>query len=175
MSGKTVQAESFWGATMPTSGPIGAGPISLAYWFTLDIDAWLMGFRSAQQAGDKNPCLFQVWDTSFVIVCEQAAAARRVNLPLASDGWSQVWTKPRARLLAATPYLLVYHTFAPVFSSIGAIAGGPLVNGHITIPTNDAVLTGNQNGSFTQPPNFSDPTSFTNTGNLYGLDLLIVP
>jgi hypothetical protein len=37
------------------------------------------------------------------------------------------------------------------------------------------VSTGNQNGSFTAPPNLSDPTSLTPTGNLYGLDLLIVP
>lgn len=160
---------------MPTSGPIAAGPISLAWWFTLDVDCWLMGFRSAQKAGDKNTCVFQVWDSTPLLVAMQAPSARRVNIPLASDGWSQVWTKPRVRLAAATSYLVVYSTFADVFSSIGAMAAGPLVSGHITIPATDGFNPGNANGSFTQPPNFSDPTSFITTGNLYGLDVLVVP
>jgi hypothetical protein len=134
-----------------------------------------MGFRSAQKAGDKNSCVFQVWDTSSTIVAMQAPSAKRVNIPLVSDGWSQVWCRPRAQLAAATPYLAVYHAFEDVFTSIGAIAAGPLVNGHITIPLNDPINTGNQNGSYTQPPNFGDISGFITSGNLYGLDILILP
>jgi hypothetical protein len=105
----------------------------------------------------------------------QATSARRVNLVLGSDGWSQVWTKPRVKLSGSTPYLVVYSTFVDVFSEIGGIGLGPLVSGHITIPLNDAVNAGNQNGSYTQPPNFADPTSLITTGNFYGLDILVLP
>jgi hypothetical protein len=175
MSNKTVQAESFFGATMPATGPIGAGPISLAYWFELDVDAWLMGFRSAQKAGDKNPCVFQVWNTSSSLIAMQAPSAKRVELPLAADGWSQIWCRPRIELSAATPYLVVYSAFVDVFSDIGRMATGPLISGHITIPLMDAVNPGNQNGSYVQPPNLGDPTALTSTGNFYGLDVLVLP
>lgn len=169
--------ETIWDATAPTTQNVNL-PETLGFWFEMDAPGILAGFRQYSVGTHPDFCLFQLWDSSDVLVAQMARTALQTALtPAGGAGWRNTWLKPRVALAASTPYLVVM--YATTWSvTFGAVASAPYVNGHFTVYANgaspnpgngiyDAVTDSGGRWNFTVPP--TDATS----GHMYAVDVLV--
>lgn len=167
--------DTIWGTNIPTSGAAAAGEVSIGIWVVFDVNVRITGFRAYAQASDKWFGLFQLWDTSSILIGEQAVTARVNNMPRATDGWRAVWLHPATDVAANNPVQIALHTGNPVFRNDGVLNAAPFVNGHATVmKKSDA--PGGFNGVWDSGRvgscfEFTLPLTDDGLGNMYAVDV----
>jgi hypothetical protein len=97
-------SESWWGATVPATGPTGTSAIWVGLDFEVDTPAYLEGVRAYIAAGDDGNYPALVWQKSAKLVERCFRFGARAGF--GSAGWHQSWGHPRLLLDPSIRYSL---------------------------------------------------------------------
>lgn len=90
-----IKSVSWWGATVPTTGPTGTSALWLGVQFGIEVPGWIQGFRVYVDSTEDGNYWAVLWDRNTLEVLR--ALSFRVRAQLGANAWQQGWIRPQLR------------------------------------------------------------------------------
>jgi len=124
---------SWWGSTVPPTGPQGTGATWVGVDFELLVPGRIAGFRLYQQAGNSGTHFAALMNLQVLPVGQLQAIAKFEDNGAPSTGWYQAWFHPWFRPQTNQDYrLAVYFGFSGFFRQNNALAAGDVAHNGIS-------------------------------------------
>ena len=154
--------ESWWGATVPPTGPVGTSATWVGWNFGINQDGRLAGFRRYMDAGEDGGCIaVLVSNSTFTLLAANTYAGNGVGFSAA--GWRNMWLRPWVRLSQSGDYSLgIYVPTGHIYRQNNAWSGGFVTHNNIDL------VHGFQSSSLS----WATGTTPTYNANANGIDIL---
>lgn len=146
-------ADSWWGATVPPTGPVGTANTYAGVLVTFHVPGRVFGFRVYRPSGAASAPHVLFSTAAGELVCAKTFA----DVVMPADGWQQCWIHPTVRVPSGVDYRLsVMLPLGKLFRQNTALVAPPVRHSNIDFnysyqttsldPVNSAV-TGNTNAN----------------------------
>jgi hypothetical protein len=123
-------ADSWWGATVPPTGPVGTANTWVGVDFGVDVPGRIAGFRRYDDTGFDGGAYGVLYDpvTNSVV----RSGCWRGRSPMTSPGWHNFWFRPWYRVLTTQSYGLYVMFVGGHYFRWNSHLGGGLTQNNIT-------------------------------------------
>jgi hypothetical protein len=162
--------DSVWAGAVPGVNAGDTNPVTVANRFQSDVLCYLVGARYFRDLADGGSHLAIVRDNVTGAIIRAAPFRYKPASGSGAEGWETTYFSPRVTVPAGGEIdLSVWFSAGQYSRLLDALAGSPIVNGHLTMQIDDPL--GRRNGRYSYGTTlFAD---LTYRSSAYGIDPLI--
>lgn len=127
-----VKAASWWGVTIPTTGPVGTALTWVGIAVQFSVNGRLAGLRRYDNTTEDGNTWFVVWDLDANSI--PVAGVFRPRAVLSGNAWHNTWFNPWRRITVGHRYYVgVVYPFGHYFRNNSAVTSPPVTHSNIEL------------------------------------------